>query len=172
MIRFLKSLLILCSVLSLTAFSCSKKKSIGDPYILYKVIGTVTGDVMVPDETTADPDDFVYEKRPIRGIKVSATNSEVVYTSSDGGFVFEGRSALTSDESLEVESVYISFEDVDLKDNGGPYLKKTQRVDVRRRDPGDDRNYKGYYFASGVEVEVLQRDMELEPLPPDGGIER
>ena len=88
--RFLRTVLLLVASLSLTAFSCSKKKTIGDPYMLFEVHGTVYGDHKVADESTPQEGDSVLVTLPVKGIRVTSGNSEAVYTGSDGSFVIYG----------------------------------------------------------------------------------
>lgn len=117
--RFLRTVLLLVASLSLTAFSCSKKKTIGDPYMLFEVHGTVYGDHKVADESTPQ----------------------------------------------EGDSVPLVFTDEDRYANGGPYQKQSKTVILRQRDAGDDLNYRGYWFASEVEVKMLLKNESLNPDP-------
>jgi hypothetical protein len=38
-------------------------------------------------------------------------------------------------------------------------------VTLRQRSPGGDRNYEGYWIATGVEVSMLLKDDELNTDP-------
>lgn len=158
MMRFLRTVLLLVASLSLTAFSCSKKKTIGDPYMLFEVHGTVYGDHKVADESTPQEGDSVLVTLPVKGIRVTSGNSEAVYTGSDGSFVIYGRSVPGS-------SVSLVFTDEDRYANGGPYQKQSKTVILRQRDAGDDLNYRGYWFASEVEVKMLLKNESLNPDP-------
>ena len=63
------------------------------------------------------------------------------------------------------ETVTIAFEDVDGDGNHGTFQTKTQMVTLRQRSPGGDRNYEGYWIATGVEVSMLLKDDELNTDP-------
>ena len=47
--------------------------------------------------------------------------------------------------------------------NGGPYQKQTKIINLRQRDAGDSGNYRGYWFASGVEVKMLLKNESINP---------
>lgn len=156
---FFKLLLIVSSVLCLTAFSCSKKKTIGEPYILYEVRGTVMGVYYVDNTDTPESGDKKRVTGPLKGIKVTSdSSSEPATTTENGSFVVYGR-------GVPSETVTIAFEDVDGANNHGDFLRKTQRVTLRQRSPGGDRNYEGYWIATGVEVNMLLKDDELNTDP-------
>ena len=156
---FFRLLVILVSVLCLTAFSCSKKKTIGEPYILYEVHGKVIGTYYVDNTDTPKPGDKKRVTGPLKGIKVTSdSSSEPATTSENGLFVVYGR-------SVPSETVTIAFEDVDGDGNHGTFLTKTQMVTLRQRSPGGDRNYEGYWIATGVEVSMLLKDDELNTDP-------
>lgn len=156
---FLRLLLIVSSVLSLTAFSCSKKKTIGDPYILYEVRGTVIGAYYVDNADTPEPGDKKRVTGPLKGIKVTSdSSSEPAITADNGSFIVYGR-------GVPSETVTIAFEDVDGANNHGDFLRKTQRVTLSQRSPGGDRNYEGYWIATGVEVNMLLKDDEMNSDP-------
>ena len=118
---FLRAVVLICSLFTLMAFSCSKKKTIGDPYILFEIHGTVYGDCPVADETTPQPDDYVMVSQPLKGVKVSSGNNEAVYTNSNGTFVIYGRSNPGT-------SVAIVIEDEDGASNGGPFQRLNRNV--------------------------------------------
>lgn len=144
-------------MLFLSAFSCSKKKTIGEPYILYEVHGTVYGSYT----KVTDGAEPVRVTVPLKGIKViSDSSSEVAYTSDAGRFVIYGRSVPTS-------QVTIAFEDTDGENNHGLFLKSSPIITLRKKKEGGDRNYEGYWFASGVKVTMLRKDdnLEIDPNP-------
>lgn len=142
----------------LMAFSCSKKKTIGNPYILFEIHGTVYGDRKIPNEQTPQPDDSVVVELPIEGIRVSCGTSEPVYTGPNGKFVLYGR-------SNPGDSVTLLFKDEDLEVNGGPYQKLNLPVQLRQRDAGDGGNYMGYWFASGIKAKLIQKEETINPDP-------
>ncbi len=155
---FLRAVFIICPIFTLMAFSCSKKKTIGEPYILFEVHGTVYGDQTVPDDSTPQKDDYMTVTMPVKGIKVTSGNNDPVYTNADGQFVFYGRSVPGS-------SVTLVLQDDDSASNGGPYQKQNKTVQLRQRDAGDAGNYRGYWFASGVEVNMLLKNESIDPDP-------
>lgn len=151
--KFIHILLVLCSAFSLLSFSCSKKKSIGEPYILYEVRGKVTGTVT---------EDGVKVTYPLKGIKVSSdSSSEPAYTSADGSFVVFGR-------GVPVDVATLKFEDEDRDSNHGTFLRTSKTVRLKRRDAGDGGNYQGYWYAMGVDVNMLPKNDELNPDPTPG----
>ena len=155
---FIKAFALIISAFTLMAFSCSKKKTIGEPYMLFEVHGTVYGDRNVKDESTPDPDDYVTVSMPVKGIKVTADNNDPVHTNSKGEFVIYGR-------SNPGDSINLLFEDEDGASNEGPYLRMNKVVPLRQRDAGDAGNYRGYWFASGVEVKMLLKNESITPDP-------
>lgn len=162
--RFIRFAVVLVSVLFSTAFSCSKKKTIGDPYILYEVHGTVYGSYYVDDTDTPESGDRKKVTSPLKGIKViSDPSSEAAYTSREGRFVVYGR-------SVPADVVTIAFEDEDGDNNHGTFLRTTRMVELRQRSAGEDRNYEGYFIATGIEVNMILKNDELEtdPTPGDG----
>lgn len=153
--RFLKTVSIIASFLLLTSFSCSKKKTIGEPYILYEIHGTVYGSYYKEKEDNTQE----LITAPIKGINViSDSSSEVATTSDAGRFVVYGRSAPS-------QTVSIAFEDTDGDNNHGTFLRTTKRVTLRKMKEGGDRNYEGYWIASGVEVIMLRKGDSLDPDP-------
>lgn len=155
---FLRAAVLVCSIFTLMAFSCSKKKTIGDPYMLYEVHGAVYGDQEVSDTSTPQEDDYITVTVPLKGIKVTSGDGDPVYTNSDGGFVLYGRSNPGT-------SVSLIFQDDDAAMNGGPYQRLTKTIELRQRDAGDSGNYRGYWFASGVEVKMLLKNESINPEP-------
>ena len=149
--QVLKAIAAISVFLSLTAFSCSKKKTIGDPYILFEIRGTVYGE---HTDTPAEGD-YKYVTGPVQGIKVSSGFADPVYTTKDGNFVFYGRQA-PSDVATLV------FTDEDGGVNGGPYQKLTQNVRMIQKEAGGDRNYEGSWFASGVEVNLFLKTEDMD----------
>lgn len=153
---FLKSLFIASLVIFLSAFSCSKKKTIGEPYILYEIHGTVYGAYYVDNVDTPEEDDMVKVTSPLKGIKViTDDSSEPVYTSKEGKFVAYGRSVPT-------DVVEVVFEDQDGENNHGTFLKKKQRIQLRQRSEGGDRNYEGYWIATDVQINMFLKTDNLE----------
>ena len=146
-------------VLVLSAFSCSKKKTIGEPYILYEIHGTVYGSYYVDNVETPEEDDKVKVTSPLKGIKViTDDSSKPVYTSKEGRFVAYGR-------SVPADVVELVFEDPDGENTYGSFLKKKQRIQLRQRSEDGDRNYEGYWIASGVEVTMFLKNDDLESEP-------
>lgn len=120
--------------------SCSKEQ-VGNPYMLFEIHGTVM-----------DADG-----KPIEGIQVSSGVSEIQTTNVNGNFVFYGRSAPTT-------YVVLTFEDKDGTENSGEFVKRQLDVLVHEKTPGSETgNFRGTYFASGVEVVMLQKKDELNP---------
>ena len=155
---FLRAVIVTCSIFTLMAFSCSKKKTIGDPYMLYEVHGTVYGDQKVLDTSTPQEDDYVTVTLPLKNIRVSSGDGDPAYTNADGKFVLYGRSNPGT-------SISLVFQDDDAAMNGGPYQKLTKTIELRQRDAGDSGNYRGYWFASGVEVKMLLKSESINPEP-------
>ena len=155
---FIKAFALIISAFTLMAFSCSKKKTIGSPYMLFEIHGTVFGDRNVKDESTPEPDDYVTVSMPVKGIKVTADNNDPVHTNSKGEFVIYGR-------SNPGDSINLLFEDEDGASNEGPYLRMNKVVPLRQRDAGDAGNYRGYWFASGLEVKMLLKSESINPAP-------
>ena len=155
---FLRATVLVCSIFTLMAFSCSKKKTIGDPYMLYEVHGTVYGDQKVLDTSTPQEDDYVTVTLPLKNIRVSSGDGDPAYTNADGKFVLYGRSNPGT-------SISLVFQDDDAAMNGGPYQKLTKTIELRQRDAGDSGNYRGYWFASGVEVKMLLKSESINPEP-------
>ena len=153
--RFVSALIVLCSVFSLLSFSCSKKKTIGEPYILFEIHGTVYGKHKTENVDTPQEGDYKYVTGPVKGIRVSSGQAEPVYTDSKGRFVLYGRQAPS-------DAATLVFIDDDAALNGGPYQRASVNVKMRQRDGGDDRNYEGYWFASGIEVELLLKNESLD----------
>lgn len=152
---FIKLLLLLCAVLSTMSFSCSKKKTLGDPYILFEVHGTVVGKIRVENTETPEEGDYIYVDAPVKGIRVSSGAADAVYTNDEGKFVFYGKQTPS-------DVVTLVFTDTDDAVNGGPYRKTTANVKLKMRDEGNGGLYLGYWFASGVEVNLILKEDDLE----------
>ena len=158
---FLKLLSVLSMAFFLTAFSCSKKKTIGEPFILYEVHGTVYGTYSVENTDTPQEGDYKRVTSKLKGVEViSDSSSEVAVTSNEGGFVVYGRSTPT-------DEITLTFCDKDGDQNHGEFLKKEQRITLRKKSSGGDRNYEGYYIATDVEVIMFLKDEELQPDGPE-----
>lgn len=156
---FLKIFVILSSFFCLTAFSCSKKQTIGEPFILYEIHGTVYGSYYVDDTDTPEVGDKKRVTSPLKGIRViSDSSSESAYTSSGGHFVVYGR-------SVPASVVTIAFEDQDGENNHGTFMRKTQMIELRQRNAVGDRNYEGYWIATDVEVNMFLKNDNLESDP-------
>ena len=122
------------------AVSCNKEQ-IGDPYMLFEVHGKVL-DV---------------DGNPLGGIVVSSGLSEEQITSSNGAFSFYGRTAPAS-------LVILAFEDKDGDRNGGEFSKLSVEIAVNEKTPGSATgNFKGTYFAGGVEVIMLKKNDQMNP---------
>lgn len=133
---FVISLLTVSMVLLMA--SCSSKRTIGNPYILYEIHGTVT-----------DP-----QGAPVKGISVSSGDMGSDITSSNGEFVLFGRSAPS-------ESATVICEDKDGEVNGGPFMKTSVQVQLKLRSAGDGNN-KGNYFASEVVIRMIPKDEQMQ----------
>lgn len=163
MSQFMKSLIkiifLITASLCLTAFSCSKQKAIGNPYIMFEVRGTVYGIYYVENTDTPEEGDLMKVTSPIEGIKVTTDiSSEPALTTSKGNFVVYGRGPVS-------DHTTIKFEDPDGDGNHGHFLTTKKSVLLHQTKPGDDKNYEGYWVATGVEVTLLQKDDELDPNP-------
>lgn len=132
----LRKLFILTLVL--LSISCSRKKTIGSPYILYEVHGTV----LAPDGL------------PVEGIIVSTDGAENVQTSRNGNFVIYGRSVPSRYATL-------TFTDTDQENNGGLFMRSSLSVELKLRSAGEGNN-QGNYFASGVVVNLVLRNEEIQ----------
>lgn len=140
----IKRALIIVSLL--LAVSCSEKKTIGNPYILYEIHGTVMDS----------------EGNPIKGISVYSGDSQIDVTSSNGEFVIFGR-------SVPSDYADVVCEDKDGEENGGDFMKTSASVKLKLRSAGSGNN-QGNYFASDVEIVMLLKDEEIQgdinpPLP-------
>lgn len=122
------------------AASCAKEQT-GDPYMLFEVQGKVM-------DTAGNP---------LAGIRVSSGTSDVQTTNANGTFVFYGRSVPTL-------LVVLTFEDKDGENNGGEFSNLSMEIAVNEKTPGSkDGNFKGTYFAGGVEVVMLKKNDQMNP---------
>ena len=139
--KFLRVSFIIALVAAIS--SCSKEDQIGDPYMLFEIHG------IVMDQ----------DGNPIEGIEVSAGTTDVVKTNTNGNFTYHGR-------SVPMSSARLTFQDKDGDANGGEFLSQTFDVELRLKTPGEDNgNFKGKYFAQGVEFRLLPKNAELKPNP-------
>lgn len=109
----------------------------GVPHADYVIKGTVT-------DTYGNP---------IKGIQVSGryehrTLPDTAYTAADGTYELKGRADLIGPE------VDLSFEDIDLDDNGGLFISETKLVEMELDDSGQSW-YNGLYSALGVDVKMV-----------------
>ena len=129
----------LAAILMMAA-SCAKEQA-SDPYMLFEVHGKVM-------DTAGNP---------LAGISVSSGLSDVQTTTSNGTFVFYGR-------SVPMSLVVLTFEDKDGEKNGGEFSNLTKEIAVKEKTPGsNDGNFKGTYFAGGVEVVMLKKSEDMNP---------
>lgn len=127
--------------LMLLAVSCTEKSGYGSPFILFEIHGKVVD----------------IDGNPIEGIQVSSGTTEVKTTNVNGNFSFFGRSVPSSFASL-------TFEDKDGDDNGGSFQKSVKNISLLLKTPGDESgNFKGTYFAQGVEVVMIPKEAGLDP---------
>lgn len=129
---------VLILILLCLSISCSRKQTIGSPYILYEIHGTV----LAPDGM------------PVEGIVVSTDGAENVLTTKKGNFVIYGRSVPSRYASL-------SFTDIDKGKNGGYFMKSSVSVELKLRSAGEGNN-QGNYFASGVTVTLVLQNEEIQ----------
>ena len=122
------------------AASCDKEQA-GDPYMLFEIHGTVVD----------------MEGNPLKGIHVTSGLSDAQTTNVNGVFTFYGRSAPTS-------LVVLSFEDKDGEANGGEFSNLLMEIQVNEKTPGiAGDNFKGTYYAGGVEVVMLKKNDQMNP---------
>lgn len=125
-------------ILMFLSVSCSRKQTIGNPYILYEIHGTV----LAPDGM------------PVEGIVVSTDGAENVLTTRKGNFVIYGR-------SLPSRYASLTFTDTDMEKNGGHFMKLSVSVELKLRSAGEGNN-QGNYFASGVAVTLVLQNDEIQ----------
>ena len=134
------SRIFICVFAAATLASCSKEQN-GDPYMLFEVYGKVI-----------DADG-----NPLQGINVLSGSPGVQVTNPDGSFSFYGR-------SVPSDSILLTFEDKDGQDNGGEFVKLTKEIFLKEKTPGSDTgNYRGTFFAGGVEVIMVSTNVGLNP---------
>ena len=95
------------------------------------------------------------EGNPISGIEVSqsqAYDGRKVYTSEDGSFDYTAE-----DIGFEMESVTLTFTDVDGEENGGDFQSHEVTVPMQQTEPGDDAWDNGKYEADGVEITLTKK---------------
>ena len=137
--RNLRLISALAAIITMAA-SCAKEQA-SDPSMLFEVHGKVM-------DTAGNP---------LAGIHVSSGTSDVQTTNANGTFVFYGRSAPMS-------LVVLTFEDKDGEKNGGEFSNISKEISVREKTPGSkDGNFKGTYFAGGVEVMMLKKNDQMNP---------
>lgn len=133
----------LAAIITMAA-SCDKEQ-VGDPYMLFEIHGTVVDS----------------DGNPLKGIHVTSGLSDAQTTNVNGVFTFYGRSAPTS-------LVVLSFEDKDGESNGGEFANLSMTVRVNEKTPGiAGDNFKGTYYAGGVEVVMLKKK---DQMTPDSGL--
>lgn len=135
---------ILAAVLAVVMISSCSKEQTGNPYMLFEVHGKVVNQ----------------EGLPISGIQISSGQADERRTNENGSFIFYGKSAPTS-------YVVLKFEDKD-EGNGGEFATQIIEIEVTQKSPGSETgNYKGTYFAGGVEVVMLNKE---DGVNPDSGL--
>lgn len=128
------------SVVMMMTAACSKDQ-VGDPYMLFEIHGKVVD----------------AEGNPIGGIIVSSEKSDQQVTGMDGTFSFYGRSTPSA-------TVTLSFEDNDGEQNGGEFFDLSLKIPVKEKTPGSAvGNFRGTYFAGGVEVEMVNKKAQVNP---------
>ena len=106
-------------------------------YITFKISGKVT-------------DNF---GKPINGISVSALGSSVK-TNTDGAYTLSGQGGTNT-------TVYVSFADVDVADNGGLHIGASRTVELEYVK-GKHGPYLGLYRKTGVDAALT---LGLTPVP-------
>lgn len=135
---------ILAAVLAVVMINSCSKEQTGNPYMLFEVHGKVVNQ----------------EGLPISGIQISSGQADERRTNENGSFIFYGKSAPTS-------YVVLKFEDKD-EGNGGEFATQIIEIEVTQKSPGSETgNYKGTYFAGGVEVVMLNKE---DGVNPDSGL--
>lgn len=90
---------------------------------------------------------------PINGISVSAAGSSVL-TKSDGTYKLSGQGGTNT-------TVYVSFSDVDVADNGGLYSGASRSVELEYVK-GKHGPYLGLFRKNGVDAALV---LGLTPVP-------
>ena len=91
--------------------------------------------------------------KPINGISVSALGSSVK-TNTDGAYTLSGQGGTNT-------TVYVSFADVDVADNGGLYIGASRTVELEYVK-GKHGPYLGLYRKTGVDTALT---LGLTPVP-------
>ena len=91
--------------------------------------------------------------KPINGISVSALGSSVK-TNTDGTYTLSGQGGTNT-------TVYVSFADVDVADNGGLYIGASRTVELEYVK-GKHGPYLGLYRKTGVDAALT---LGLTPVP-------
>ena len=90
------------------------------------------------------------EGNPIPCIEVSQSDGydgRKVYTSEDGSFDYTAE-----DIGFEMETVKLTFTDLDGEENGGDFQTQEVSIPVQQTDPGDGAWDNGKFEAEGVEI--------------------
>lgn len=91
------------------------------------------------------------EGNPIPGIEVSQGADSYmgykVYTAEDGTFDYS-----SEDIGFEMESISLTFTDLDGEENGGDFETLTKDIPVEQTDPGDGIWDNGDYAAEDIEI--------------------
>lgn len=90
---------------------------------------------------------------PIKGISVSASGSSVL-TKADGSYKLTGQGGIST-------TVFVSFADVDVEDNGGLYGGASRSVELDYVE-GRHGPYLGLFRKTGVDVTLV---LGLTPVP-------
>ena len=130
---------VICFFAAAALLSC-RKEQIGSPFMLFEIYGRVM-DV---------------DANPLEGIHVTSGQSDAQISNRNGDFTFFGR-------SLPSEHILLTFEDKDRDANGGEFVKQTVEVPLVLKTPGTSGNYKGTFFAGGVEVIMVSKKLDMNP---------
>ena len=91
--------------------------------------------------------------KPINGISVSAAGSSV-RTKSDGTYKLSGQGGTNT-------TVYVSFADIDVAENGGFYIGASRSVELEYVE-GKHGPFLGLYRKTGIDVTLT---LGLTPVP-------
>jgi putative lipoprotein (rSAM/lipoprotein system) len=93
------------------------------------------------------------EGNPIPGIEISYDySSHKVYTLKDGSFDYT-----SEDLGFEMETVTLSFTDIDGEENGGDFQSKEVAVERQQTEPGDGGWNYGKFEAENVEIVMTKK---------------
>jgi putative lipoprotein (rSAM/lipoprotein system) len=93
------------------------------------------------------------EGNPIPGIEISYDySSHKVYTLKDGSFDYT-----SEDVGFEMETVTLSFTDIDGEENGGDFQSKEVAVEMQQTEPGDGGWNYGKFEAENVEIVMIKK---------------